>query len=92
MADDLKKDPNYKKIAQGVDFSIGVDDEFRERLINELRTFPNIFLICGDEIAASHTIQVGTNKEDLARAIISIMKKHHNVKAFIEHCLKAAVR
>jgi len=86
----MPKDPNYEKIAQGEDFSIGVDDEFRERLINELRTFPNVFLICGDKDACTHTIQIGTTKDDMARAVISIFKANPNVKAFIEHCLKDA--
>ena len=86
----MVKDPNYEQIAQGKDFSIGVDDDFRERLINELRTFPNILLICGDTDSCTHTIQVGTTKDDLARAVISIMKANPNVKAFLEHCLKDA--
>ena len=79
-------DENYKKLKQGLDFSIPVDGEFRERLINELRTYPNIFLICGDSYTASHTIQYKT-KLEMAKAVISICKKNPNVKTFLKECL-----
>lgn len=88
MGKDSTGDPNYQKIADGIDMEAPVDDAFREKLINELRTFPNIFVICGDSEAASHTIQVGTKEADLLRAFVSIMKKYPNVKEFLELCLK----
>lgn len=89
MSEGKENDPNYKKIMEeGHDFSLKVDDQFRERLINELRTYPNVFLICCDETNASHSIQIGTKEQHLGRAFVSIMRKHPQVKAFIIQCLK----
>lgn len=65
-------DPNYKKIMEGEDFTLKVDDEYRERLINELRTYPNILLFCGDANGASHAYQ--GDKKQLAQAVASVLK------------------
>ena len=81
-------DPNYIKIADGVNMDTPIDDAFREKLINELRTFPNIFLICGDKNAATHTIQVGTDQNDLKRAVISVFRKHKEAFEFMQDCIK----
>jgi len=82
-----EQDPNLEKHYKGYDFTLKIDDEFRERLINELRTYPNILLICGDEANASHTIQC-TEEWKLAQAVISVCKREPQLKKFLIQCLQ----
>jgi len=62
------------------------DDAFRERLIKELREYPNVLLFCGDELSASHSIFCRSEKE-LAMAVISILKKEPQLRNFMVECL-----
>jgi len=70
----------------GEDYTLKVDSEFRERLINELRHFPNIFLIAGDGNGASYTVQ-GDNDE-LAKNIIHILKKNPELASWFKIILQ----
>jgi len=77
---------HIKKQLEGEDFTLAIDSEFRERLINELRSFPNIFLIAGDGGGATYTIQ-GDNDE-LARAILTIFKTNPEVAEWFKKILQ----
>lgn len=81
-----EENEHIKKMLDGEDFTLAVDDEFRERLINELRTFPNIFLIAGDANGSSFTIQ-GDN-DQLARSLIQTFKDHPKVAEWIKSILQ----
>jgi len=63
---------HIKKQLEGEDFTLSVNGEFRERLINELREFPNLFVIAGDASGATYTVQ--GNNDELAQGIITIFK------------------
>jgi len=83
----VTKDPNIEKMFGGDDFTLSVNDEFRERLINELRTYPNILVFCGDAGGASHTYQ--GDKTQLAQAIVSVLRRdkklHEYLKVVMSH-------
>jgi len=76
---------HIKQMLGGKDFTKGIDDEFRERMINELRTFPNIFVIAGDENGATHTMQ-GDN-EQMGRCIIHIFKQKPELAKWFKEIL-----
>jgi len=65
-------DKHIQEALDGKDFTLGVDDEFRERLINELRHFPNILVIAGDANGSTHTVM--GNNDELAKAIIQMFR------------------
>jgi len=70
---------------EGKDYTLAVNDEFRERLINELRHFPNIFVIAGNADGATHTMR-GDN-EQMARAIIHIFRQNPNLTTWFKQIL-----
>ena len=78
----IDENEHIKKQLEGEDFTLKVDSEFRERLINELRHFPNIFVIAGDQNGATHTHQ-GDN-DQLARAIIHVFKQQPELFAWFK--------
>lgn len=66
-------EPNFKRMLSGEDFTLKVDDELRERLINELRMYPNILVFCGDEKGGTRTFQ--GDPTQLAKAIIVVLRE-----------------
>ena len=82
----IEENEHIKKQLEGEDFTLKVDGEFRERLINELRHFPNIFLIAGDAQGSTYTVQ-GDN-EELARGIIHILKSEPKIAEWFRQILQ----
>jgi len=79
-------DKHIQEQLDGEDYTLAVDSEFRERLINELRHFPNLFLIAGDANGASYTVQ-GDNDE-LAKNIIHILKQQPKLAEWFKTILQ----